>query len=56
MMKDGTQNYLVFQPLIKHFDVPESLIPIVISWKSKSNYEIIKPPTSTNNSVNPKLQ
>ena len=33
---DGTQNYLVFQLLVKYFEVPKTINSKVISWKSKS--------------------
>ena len=52
--EDGTQNYLVFQSLNKYFKV----IPndYVSSWKSKGlSAECIKPPTASNNRLNPQL-
>ena len=49
---DVTQNYLVFQPLIKYFEVPKTINP----WKSKGlSNEIIKLPATKTNSLNPKL-
>ena len=40
---DGTQNYSVFQPLIKYYKVHKTTNIIVISWKSKVlSKEIIK--------------
>ena len=46
---DGTQNYLVFEPLIKYFEVSKTTNPINISWKSKGfSNEIVKPPTIAN--------
>ena len=54
----GKQNYLVFLPLSKYFKL-NSIVGVtdyVLSWQSKvlSN-EIIKPPTTSNNSLDPKL-
>ena len=46
----------MFQPLIKYFEVPKTINPIVVSWKSKGlSNEVIKPPATNNNSPNPKL-
>ena len=36
--EDGTQNYLVFQPLSKYFKVIAST-DYVSSWKSKGRYD-----------------
>ena len=53
--EDGTQNYLVFQPLNKHFKVIINT-DYVSSWKSKGlSAESIKPPTTSNNSLTPAL-
>ena len=53
--EDGVQNYLVFQPLNKYFKVIASTI-YVLSWQSKGLLdEIIKPPTTSDNSRNPKV-
>ena len=53
--KDGTQNYLVFQPLNKYFKVIAN-IDYVSSWKSKGlSAEYIKPPTTSDNSLTPTL-
>ena len=53
--EDGTQNYLVFQPIDKYFIVianPDQLS----SWKSKRlSAESIKPPTASDNSLSPTL-
>ena len=44
--EDGTQNYLVFQPINKYFKVITNT-DYVSSWKSKGlSAESIKPPTS----------
>ena len=49
--EDGTQIYLVFQPLTKYFKVIVST-DYVSSWKSKGLYaEIIKPTATSNNSL-----
>ena len=53
--EDGTQNYLVFQPLNKHFKVIINT-DFVLSWKSKGlSAESIKPPTTSNNCLTPAL-
>ena len=44
--KDGTQNYLVFQPINRYFKVITST-DYVSSWKS------IKPPTTSDNILTP---
>ena len=52
---DGTQKYLVFQPLIKYFKVITNT-DYISSWKSKGlSAESIKPPTTSNNSLTPEL-
>ena len=49
--EDGTQNYLVFQPLNKYFKVIANT-DYVLSWKSKGlSTESIKPPTTSDNSL-----
>ena len=46
----------MFPPLTKHFEVPKTINPIVISWKSKDlSNEIIKTPTTKTNSLNLEL-
>ena len=53
--EDGTQNYLVFQPLNKHFKVISNT-DYVSSWKSKGlSAETIKPPATSDNSLTPAL-
>ena len=53
--EDGTQNYLVFQPLDKHFKVITNT-DYVSSWKSKGlSAESIKPPATSDNSLTPAL-
>ena len=45
--EDGKPNYLIFQPLNKHFKVSDSDSNHVLSWKSKGlSNESIKPPTT----------
>ena len=52
--EDGLQNYLVFQPVIKYFKPLTN--DIVRAWKSKGfSAEIIKPPTTSDNNLNPRL-
>ena len=51
--EDGTQNYLVSQPLNKYFKVIANT-DYVSSWKSKGlSAETIKPPTTSDNSLTP---
>ena len=53
--EDGTQNYLVFQPLNKYFKVITNT-DYVSSWKSKGlSTESIKPPITSDNSLTPEL-
>ena len=52
---DGTQNYLVFQPLSKYFKVITN-IDYISSWESKGlSAESIKPPTTSDNNLAPTL-
>ena len=54
----GKQNYLVFLPMGKYFKLNSivGVIDSVLSWQSKEiSNESIKPPTTSNNSVNPRL-
>ena len=49
--ENGTQNYLVFQPLNKYFQVITNT-DYISSWKSKGfSAENIKPPTTSDNST-----
>ena len=51
--EDATQNYLVFQPINKYFNVIANT-DCVSSWKSKGlSAETIKPPTTSDNSLTP---
>ena len=55
---DGKQNYLVFLRMRKYFKLNTvvGVVDHVLSWQSKGlSNESIKPPTTSNNSVNPKL-
>ena len=53
--KDGTQNYLVFQPISKYFTLITNT-DYISSWKSKGlSDESIKPSTTSDNSLNPTL-
>ena len=55
--EDDTQNYLVFQPIIRYFKVNTiTNTDYVSSWKSKGlSAESIKPPTTSDNSLTPEL-
>ena len=51
--KDGTQNYLVFQPLNRYFKVIANT-DYVSSWKSKGlSAEFVKPPGTSDNNLTP---
>ena len=53
--EDGTQNYLVFQPINRYFKVIANT-DYVSSWKSKGlSAENIKPPNTFDNSLTPAL-
>ena len=53
--EDGTQNYLVFQPIHKYFKVVTNT-DYISSCKSKGlSAESIKPPTTSYNSLAPAL-
>ena len=52
--EDGTQNYLIFQPINRYFKIGNS--DYVLSWKSKGlSGESITPPSGANNFLNPSL-
>ena len=54
----GKQNYLVFLPMGKYFKLNSvvGVIDRVLSWQSKGLSDgSIKPPTTSNNSLNSKL-
>ena len=56
--ESGKQNYLVFLPMGKYFKLNSvvGVIDRVLSWQSKGiSNERIKPPTTSNNSLNPRL-
>ena len=53
--EDGTQNYLVFQPMYRYFTMITNT-DYISSWKSKGlSAESIKPPTTSDNSLTPSL-
>ena len=55
--EEGAQNYLLFQPIIRYFLVNSITNTVyVLSWKSKRlSAESIKPPTTSDSSLTPKL-
>ena len=55
--EDGTQNYLIFQAIVRYFKVNTTTnTDYVSSWKSKGlSAESIKRPTATDNSLTPRL-
>ena len=53
--EDGVQNYLVFQPIIRYFKIRTNT-KYISSWQSKRlSGETIKPPATSDNSLNPKV-
>ena len=51
--EDGTQNYVVFQPMYRYFKRITNT-DYISSWRSKgSSAESIKPPTTSDNSLTP---
>ena len=53
--EDGTQNYLVFQPINRYFKVIANT-DYVSLWKSKGlSAETIKPPAKSDNSLTPEV-
>ena len=53
--ENGTQNYLVFQPMYRYFKMITNT-DYISSWKSKGlSAESFKPPTTSDNSLNPAL-
>ena len=51
----GSQAYLIFQPLYRYFKTVTNT-NYISSWKSKGlSAESIKPPTTSDNSLNPEL-
>ena len=49
--EDGSQNYFIFQPVIKYFKPIAN--NVVITWKSEGLLdESIKPPATSDNSLN----
>ena len=56
--EDSEQNYLVFQPIIRHFKVNtiNNFTNYVLSWKStKLSDNTIKPPAKSDNSLTPTI-
>ena len=55
---DGKRNYLVFLSMIKYFELNTivGVVDQVLSWQSKGiSNESIEPPTTSDNSLNPRL-
>ena len=56
--EDGTQNYLIFQPIIRYFEINTiiNVTDYVLSWQSKGlSAEAIKPPATPHNSLTPAI-
>ena len=52
---DGSQAYLIFQPVYRFFKMVTNT-NYISSWKSKGLFvESIKPPTTSDNSLTPEL-
>ena len=51
--EDGTQNYLLFQPLNKYFKLITNTNYISSRKSKRLSAESIKPPTTSNNSLTP---
>ena len=53
---DGTQNWLVFQPIHRYFKTASDNPSIILSWKSKGlSDESINAPTTSNKLLDPSL-
>ena len=53
---DGTQSYLVFQPIHRYFKTVSANDSNIVSWKSKGlSDESIKAPITSNKILNPSL-
>ena len=53
--EDGTQHYLVFQPMYRYFKVITNT-RYILSWNSKGlSAESFKPPTTSDDSLTPAL-
>ena len=53
--EDGSQAYLIFQPIYRYFKTVTNT-NYILSWKSKGlSAESIKAPTTSDNSLNPEL-
>ena len=54
--EDGTQNYLVFQPIIRYFKINMiGVTDYVLSWQSKGLSESTEPHSTSNNSLTPTI-
>ena len=56
--EDGTQSYLVFQPIIRYFKINAviNVADYVLSWQSKGlSAEAIEPPATSDNSLIPTI-
>ena len=52
---DGTQNWLVFQPIPRYFKITSNNPSIILSWKSKGLSDEIIKTTTPNKILNPSL-
>ena len=53
--EDGSQSYLIFQPLYRYFKTVTNT-NYISSWKSRGlSAESIKPPTTSDDSLTPEL-
>ena len=54
---DGSQNFLIFQPILNTFMMSAGLTETIAVWQSNGlSNEEIRPPTTPNNRLSPKLK
>ena len=54
---DGLQNFLLFQRILNTFTMSFGLTETIVVWESKGlSNEKIKPPTTANNNLSPKMK
>ena len=56
-INDVSQNFLIFQLILNTFKIPAGLAETIVAWQSKRLLnEKIRTPTTSNNSLSPKLK
>ena len=54
---EGSQNFLIFQPILNTFTMPIGLTETIVTWESKGlPNEKIKTPATTNTSLAPRMK